>query len=78
MRQTREERLESLVRAYELSEEEIFSIVESGSMDNILLGYLRLLSRELGMKEEQLRKVDYHSLLRAVDVREAAVIGKLI
>lgn len=77
MKQTREERFESLVKAYELNEEEIFSIVESGSMDNILLGYFRLLSRELGVREEQLRATDYRAFLRSVDVREAAVIGRL-
>ena len=69
-RKTENEYVGLLVNMYEKSNEELCAIAESGRRDDIMTGYLVLIL-------EKVNEIDYYSIFRKIDVREAQMLGRL-
>ena len=62
---------------YEKSNEELCAIAESGRIDEIMTGYLVLILHKVGVAMEKVNEIDYSSIFRKIDVREAQMLGRL-
>ncbi len=66
-----------MVNMYEKSNEELCAIAESGRIDDIMTGYLVLILHKVGVAMEKVNEIDYCSIFRKIDVREAQMLGRL-
>ena len=66
-----------MVNMYEKSNEELCAIAESGRIDDIMTGYLVLILHKVGVAMEKVNEIDYCSIFRKIDVREAQMFGRL-
>jgi hypothetical protein len=66
-----------MVNLYEKSNEEICAIAESGRIDDIMTGYLVLILHKVGVAMDKVDEIDYNSIFRKIDVREAQMLGRL-
>ena len=66
-----------MVNLYEKSNEEICAIAESGGIDDIMTGYLVLILHKVGVAMDKVDEIDYNSIFRKIDVREAQMLGRL-
>ena len=68
-----------MVNLYEKSNEEICAIAESGRIDDIMTGYLVLILHKVGRSPamDKVDEIDYNSIFRKIDVREAQMLGRL-
>lgn len=66
-----------MVNLYEKSNEEICAIAESGRIDDIMTGYLVLILHKVGVAMDKVDAIDYASVFRKIDVREAQMLGRL-
>ena len=66
-----------MVTLYEKSNEEICAIAESGRIDDIMTGYLVLILHKVGVAMDKVDEIDYNSIFRKIDVREAQMLGRL-
>ena len=66
-----------MVNLYEKSNEEICAIAESGRIDDIMTGYLVLILHKVGVAMDKVDEIDYNSIFRKIDVREAQILGRL-
>ena len=76
-RKTENEYVGLLVNMYEKSNEELCAIAESGRIDDIMTGYLVLILHKVGVAMEKVNEIDYYSIFRKIDVREAQMLGRL-
>ena len=66
-----------MVNMYEKSNDELCAIAESGRIDDIMTGYLVLILHKVGVAMEKVNEIDYSSIFRKIDVREAQMLGRL-
>ena len=66
-----------MVNMYEKSNEELCAIAESGRIDDIMTGYLVLILHKVGVAMEKVNEIDYSSIFRKIDIREAQMLGRL-
>ena len=66
-----------MVNLYEKSNEEICAIAESGRIDDIMTGYLVLILHKVGVAMDKVDEIEYNSIFRKIDVREAQMLGRL-
>lgn len=66
-----------MVNMYEKSNEELCAIAESGRIDDIMTGYLVLILHKVGVAVEKVNEIDYSSIFRKIDVKEAQMLGRL-
>lgn len=71
------EYVEVMVNMYEKSNEELCAIAESGRIDDIMTGYLVLALHKVGVAIELVNEIDYRTIFRKIDVREAQMLGRL-